>query len=488
MSNEIYIDQKYSTTKQLIKNKPIINKNSEDKFESVLFLSNNNNRKHEGGLRLKGYFKKSNHDKPLISIITVVYNGENHIEKTINSVLQQTYSNVEYIIIDGGSSDNTVNIIKKYENQIDYWISEKDSGIADAWNKGIILSSGEIIGILNADDIYSIDTLSIIQKNLPNSEYWVSYGICKLIENNQIIGINDNIFNENNLITGFGFVHTTCFVPLINYKKIGLFDINYKIALDTDFLIRCYSNNIPFIKMSNTTYMSVGGISDIKSKEAFFEYISILRKFNLFTINKLNLMKFIYSIYYPFRFILKSKLLKWFLRANKHILVKIMNSIYNLIPSVSLRNLFLKILKIKIGKDSYINGNLTIYRIGNLIIDKNSVINHSAILDNRCLIQIGKNVSIAHGVKIYTCGHDINFPYFDMKCKNVVIEDYVCIFAFAMIMPGVKVSKGTIILPGSIVTKDTEEYGIYGGNPAKLIKYRKKDLYYKIDYGFLYAL
>jgi len=104
---------------------------NEKEDNSKLFLSEGENRKGEGGQRTKGHFKKSYEKKPLISVITVVFNGEKYLEETITSVINQTYENVEYIIIDGGSTDGTLDIIKRYEDKIDYWVSEKDNGIYD---------------------------------------------------------------------------------------------------------------------------------------------------------------------------------------------------------------------------------------------------------------------------------------------------------------------------------------------------------------------
>ena len=160
MTDILSLDEGYSTTRLLTQEKPEIINTPEDKFETVLFLPEGENRKGEGGLRTKGYFKKSFDDKPLISIITVVFNGEKYLEETIQSVINQTYSNVEYIIIDGGSTDGTLDIIKKYEKKIDYWVSEKDKGIYDAMNKGIDVASGEWINFMNASDIfYNSDVL-----------------------------------------------------------------------------------------------------------------------------------------------------------------------------------------------------------------------------------------------------------------------------------------------------------------------------------------
>lgn len=100
--------------------------------------------------------------EPLISIITVVFNGEKYLQQTIDSVVHQTYKNIEYIIIDGGSTDDTLNIIKANQTHIDFWISERDNGLYDAMNKGIRKAKGELIGMINSDDWYELNAVEIV--------------------------------------------------------------------------------------------------------------------------------------------------------------------------------------------------------------------------------------------------------------------------------------------------------------------------------------
>ncbi|MBI9044557.1 MAG: glycosyltransferase [Anaerolineaceae bacterium] len=127
---------------------------------------------------------KGNSDLPKISIITPSYNSQDYIEQTIKSVVLQNYQNLEYIIIDGGSTDNTIEIIKKHEERIDYWISEKDSGQSEAINKGIRIATGDWIAWINADDIYcpgALDHVSAIIKDNEEVEWIV--GTTKFIDN-----------------------------------------------------------------------------------------------------------------------------------------------------------------------------------------------------------------------------------------------------------------------------------------------------------------
>ena len=215
----------------------------------------------QGGLRTVGVKKYSHEKCPLVSIITVVYNGENSIEKTINSVLDQTHTNIEYIIIDGGSSDNTINIIERYSDKIDFWISEPDKGIADAFNKGISCSTGEIVGIINADDWYETDAVKIIVDNL--RLYPAVYsGHMNLFDYKGEILLKLHKSRPERLSQTMRVAHPSTFVHSTVYKKVGLYSTDFKSAMDYDFLlrVRAYPFEIVIIDkvLSN---MRLGGIS-----------------------------------------------------------------------------------------------------------------------------------------------------------------------------------------------------------------------------------
>lgn len=238
--------------------------------------------------------------KPLTSIITITYNSEKTIGSTIESILKQTYTNIEYLIIDGNSTDNTIAIIDTYLTEFHRKgiqvkvISEKDKGIADAWNKGLKMATGDIIGILNSDDWYDENVVSIAVHSLDVNKCQLSYGICKKINaQGNVDHIMEGTFNKNRIYLNFGFSHTTCFATKNVYNEVGNFDLSYKIALDVDFLLRCIKSNVEFIKTNTITYMRLGGISTANKKSALMEYQKALKKngFNKFLIGIFGILK-----------------------------------------------------------------------------------------------------------------------------------------------------------------------------------------------------
>ncbi len=185
---------------------------------------------------------------PTISIITVVKNNKEFVEDAINSVLTQSYPYIEYIVVDGGSTDSTLDIIKKYDAKISKWISESDSGIYDALNKGINLSTGDIIGFLHSDDIFADD--KVIEKiadrfTLANVDAVYSDLVYVSKRNiNKIIRYwKAGKFSENSLKYGWMPPHPTLFIRRSLYEKFGLFDTGLKIASDYDMVLRLLKNS-----------------------------------------------------------------------------------------------------------------------------------------------------------------------------------------------------------------------------------------------------
>lgn len=212
-----------------------------------------------------------------ITIITVVYNGEKYLEKTIQSIINQTYDNVEYIIIDGGSSDGTVDIIKKYEDQIDYWVSEKDKGIYDAMNKGIDLATGEWINFMNAgDQFFDEDILNKISSHLVADLVYGNHAVYKEDSENYDIVNVESYHDARNI----PFCHQSLFVKT-KLLKNNLFDLQYKIAADYDQYLRlkALKATILYVPMTVALFLD-GGLSSISRKKLIKEYYTITSEYH----------------------------------------------------------------------------------------------------------------------------------------------------------------------------------------------------------------
>ena len=219
--------------------------------------------------------------QPLVSIITIVFNGEKHIEKTIQSVLNQSYSPIEYIIVDGASTDKTMDIVLKYQSRISKIISEPDKGIADAFNKGIKLSIGELVGFVNADDWLEPNAIETMVQNYQPGK--IVYGNVRFWKNDKII--NQSKSDHTRLREGMTMAHPGVYVPKKLYDEYGLFKLDYKIAMDYEILVRFFANKINFIKTDAIIVnMNLGGIGDKKWVLAIWED---LRVKNIYFHNKL---------------------------------------------------------------------------------------------------------------------------------------------------------------------------------------------------------
>jgi glycosyltransferase involved in cell wall biosynthesis len=202
-----------------------------------------------------------------VSIITVCYNSFSTIEKTILSVTSQGYDNIEYIIVDGNSKDNTLKVIKKYDSQITKWVSEPDNGLYDAMNKGLKMATGDLIGILNSDDTFFSNTVikEIVSFHQKNKRIEASVGnIVQHNTNGKVVRFySSKNWNPKKLTSGYMPPHPSIFFKRELFEKFGNYHLGFKIGADYELIVRFFIKNKISWRYSGitTTSMLVGGIS-----------------------------------------------------------------------------------------------------------------------------------------------------------------------------------------------------------------------------------
>ena len=178
-----------------------------------------------------------------VSIVTACLNSDETVEGTVKSVLSQDYKNIEYIIVDGGSTDGTLDILKKYRDRIHKYISEPDNGVYDAMNKGIKLATGDVVGFLNSDDFYADNyVIEKIANVMQSSDVDCCYGNLEYVANNNTYKTvrrwKSQPYQSGLFKKGWHPPHPTFFVKKSIYDKYGCFDINYDIAADYELMLR----------------------------------------------------------------------------------------------------------------------------------------------------------------------------------------------------------------------------------------------------------
>lgn len=220
-----------------------------------------------------------------ISIITVCYNSELTIRDTIESVLTQNYDDIEYIIIDGGSNDETINIVKKYGERINTFISEPDEGIYDAMNKGVRLASGEVIGILNSDDFFEYPNVinDVVSQFYSSPESAFVFGDVVIVEptnkQNIVRFYSSKKFRSWKLRFGWMPPHPATFIKRSVYKEIGNYSLDYTIAADYELFVRMLMvKKLNFSRINKVLVrMRAGGLSTSGIKSSFLLNAEIVK-------------------------------------------------------------------------------------------------------------------------------------------------------------------------------------------------------------------
>jgi glycosyltransferase involved in cell wall biosynthesis len=203
-----------------------------------------------------------------ISLLTVSYNSAATIKDTIDSIRSQDYPDIEYIVVDGNSTDNTLQIIKENESVIDRWISEPDHGIYDAMNKALALATGEVVGILNSDDFYANNhIISQVASAFQDPEIDAVFGDLVFVDPQNLKKVvrkySSSNWHPDKFARGFMPAHPTFFVRRKYYEQFGLFKTDYKIAADYELLIRfLYVHKLKYKYLPITMVnMRKGGVS-----------------------------------------------------------------------------------------------------------------------------------------------------------------------------------------------------------------------------------
>lgn len=256
-----------------------------------------------GGQKIKGVVKKSRDGQPLVSIVTAVFNGERYLEQTIQSVFEQTYDNIEYIVIDDGSTDGSLEIIKKYDNKLDYWLSKDNSGMYDSINLGLESAAGDILAYINSDDLYYPETIGIAVDHFlkhPNAE--LVYGNCDFIGPDKEFIYNYQYpkykWQSYVCLDHSSLAQPTTFWRNTIHQKIGYFDPFFKYAGDFDFYAKagkccCFSRirkNLARFRIHNASKTATLGKRIKEETEmVHIRYVQISRPHQLFLRSELYL-------------------------------------------------------------------------------------------------------------------------------------------------------------------------------------------------------
>lgn len=405
-----------------------------------------------------------------VSVITVVYNDVTHIRQTMESFFAQTWADKEYIVIDGGSTDGTADIVREYADRLSYWCSEPDKGIYDAMNKGVGKATGQWLNFLNAGDCYATaDALQSMMETDAADAADVLFA--DSIEVNEVCRVKVTASADIGQLEmiptfrhGSSLIRTTV-------QRQYLFDLSKKkrlgYALDWEMLYRVYKGGHRFQKVDTVLQAyQKEGTSNHPYKNLWYNYLITSqgrfcpRKLAFFARRSTDTLIKQGRLYSLVRDLM---------------LELVVNDVLHYIPFWTPRRLYLRLVGAKIGQGSFIMKNNYIMNARQLTMGDYSHINRDCIVDARGGITIGNNVSVSHRVNIMTGGHDARDAHFMGVFKPIVIEDYAWLGVGCTILQGVTVGRGAVVSAGAVVTKDVAPYTIVAGVPARQIGERPRN-------------
>lgn len=415
-----------------------------------------------------------------ISVITVVYNDITNIRQTMDSFFDQTWPEKEYIVIDGGSTDGTVDVIKEYADRLAYWCSEKDDGIYHAMNKGLQHCSGDWVNVLNSGDLYaSSRSLELAITKAPDiSQADVIYG--DSIERSDECG---DVYKRTSDISQMAFGpiyrHGSSLVRT-SVQKTHPYDLSqaatYGYALDWLMIYRLYSEGARFQKTDTAIeiYQLEGASYGLEQNLKYNRMVITGRPLTL--TDRLSIKKFM-----AVERIKKSNFYRWLLAL---LTEYTLNDVLPHIPSWTIRRFVMKRMKMKIGRGTFIAKRNYIMTPQQLTIGEHSHINRGCTIDARGGITIGANVSVSYNVSIMTGSHDYNSTSFRGRFLPIRIDDYAWIGNNAVIQQNITIGRGAVVCAGAVVTKDVPPFSVVAGVPARSIGQRRKNLNYQCK-GFM---
>lgn len=409
-----------------------------------------------------------------VSVITVVRNDVGHIRQTMDSFFRQTCPEKEYIVIDGGSTDGTTDIIREYEGRLAWWCSEKDGGIYDAMNKGVAHATGQWVNFLNSGDYYASETaLEEMVRTADDCQADIVYG--NSIARGQYADTTILSGEKVELMNLMPIYRHGCSLIKTDVQRYYAFDLTKQkrmgFALDWDMIFRAFHDGKKFQK-ADIILQSYDerGASAGKYRSALYNYrvttqfgtgmrqaMHLVKTVVRYAVNDLHLLDYPRAFFYQF----------------------VVNDCLPATPFWCLRRMVLRKAKMRIGQGAFIMKRCYIMEPTRISIGNHSHINRGCLLDGRGGLTIGNSVSVSHQVSIITGSHDKDAPDFREKDLPINIGDYAWIGANATLLQNVTIGQGAVVCAGAVVTKNVEPYTVVAGVPAKVIGQRSKNLDYK---------